>query len=123
MSNVAERWSFWLDVGGTFTDCLALRPDGELLRRKVLSSSRVKGDSNSTDDRKSASDCAFGGVCGGGVCGGVFGGASMIRRPRVLAHFDHVFLRPHQSEFVFLQFGELAVFDGARIVERWSPFA
>ena len=39
----AERWSFWLDVGGTFTDCLALRPDGELLRRKVLSSSRVKG--------------------------------------------------------------------------------
>ncbi|WP_254508455.1 hydantoinase B/oxoprolinase family protein [Anatilimnocola floriformis] len=37
------RWSFWLDVGGTFTDCLALRPDGVLLRRKVLSSARVKG--------------------------------------------------------------------------------
>lgn len=39
----SPRWSFWLDVGGTFTDCLALRPDGQLLRRKVLSSSRVKG--------------------------------------------------------------------------------
>ncbi len=37
------RWSFWLDVGGTFTDCLALRLDGQLLRRKVLSSSRIKG--------------------------------------------------------------------------------
>jgi 5-oxoprolinase (ATP-hydrolysing) len=37
------RWSFWLDVGGTFTDCLALRPDGQLLRRKVLSTARIKG--------------------------------------------------------------------------------
>jgi 5-oxoprolinase (ATP-hydrolysing) len=39
----APRWSFWLDVGGTFTDCLTRRPDGSILRRKVLSSSRVKG--------------------------------------------------------------------------------
>lgn len=37
------RWSFWLDVGGTFTDCLALTPEGQLLRRKVLSSARTKG--------------------------------------------------------------------------------
>src|SRR5262245_39564984 len=36
-------WSFWLDVGGTFTDCLAMRPDGALLRRKVLSSGVTKG--------------------------------------------------------------------------------
>src|SRR5262245_54009456 len=36
-------WSFWLDVGGTFTDCLAQRPDGTLLRRKVLSSAATKG--------------------------------------------------------------------------------
>jgi D-serine deaminase-like pyridoxal phosphate-dependent protein len=35
---------------------------------------------------------------------------------------DHVFFRPQQSEFVFLQFGELAVFDGARIVASWPPF-
>ncbi|QDU26427.1 Acetophenone carboxylase gamma subunit [Anatilimnocola aggregata] len=40
---MSDRWSFWLDVGGTFTDCLALRPDGVLLRRKVLSSARTKG--------------------------------------------------------------------------------
>ncbi|WP_425618243.1 hydantoinase B/oxoprolinase family protein [Anatilimnocola sp. NA78] len=38
-----SRWSFWLDVGGTFTDCLGRRPDGVLLRRKVLSSARTKG--------------------------------------------------------------------------------
>ena len=36
-------WEFWLDVGGTFTDCLARTPDGELLRRKVLSSAVTKG--------------------------------------------------------------------------------
>ena len=38
-----DRWQFWIDVGGTFTDCLARRPDGTLLRRKVLSSGVVKG--------------------------------------------------------------------------------
>ncbi|MGQ0585615.1 MAG: DSD1 family PLP-dependent enzyme [Gammaproteobacteria bacterium] len=32
---------------------------------------------------------------------------------------DLVFLRPHQSEAVFLQFGDLAVYDGGRIVESW----
>lgn len=36
-------WQFWLDVGGTFTDCLARTPEGRLLRRKVLSSGIVKG--------------------------------------------------------------------------------
>ncbi len=37
------RWQFWLDVGGTFTDCLAKSPSGQLLRRKVLSSGVTKG--------------------------------------------------------------------------------
>jgi D-serine deaminase-like pyridoxal phosphate-dependent protein len=32
---------------------------------------------------------------------------------------DFVFFRPHQSEFVFLQFGDLAVYDGGRITESW----
>ncbi|HZN34273.1 MAG TPA: hydantoinase B/oxoprolinase family protein, partial [Pirellulaceae bacterium] len=36
-------WQFWLDVGGTFTDCLARTPDGQLSRRKVLSSAVTKG--------------------------------------------------------------------------------
>jgi 5-oxoprolinase (ATP-hydrolysing) len=37
------NWQFWLDVGGTFTDGLALAPDGTMSRRKVLSSGSVKG--------------------------------------------------------------------------------
>lgn len=35
---------------------------------------------------------------------------------------DFVFFRPHQSEFVFLQFGDLAVYDQGRIVETWPVF-
>ncbi len=36
---------------------------------------------------------------------------------------DWVFLRPTQSEFVFRQFGDIAVYDGARIVDRWPVFS
>jgi D-serine deaminase-like pyridoxal phosphate-dependent protein len=40
-----------------------------------------------------------------------------------LATDDWLFLRPRQSEAVFLQFGDIAVFDGKRITERWPVFA
>jgi 5-oxoprolinase (ATP-hydrolysing) len=36
-------WEFWIDVGGTFTDCFGRRPDGTLVRHKCLSSGVVKG--------------------------------------------------------------------------------
>ena len=32
---------------------------------------------------------------------------------------DHVFLRPDQSEALFLQFGDIAVYDGKDIVDTW----
>ncbi|MEK6806192.1 MAG: alanine racemase [Pseudomonadota bacterium] len=35
---------------------------------------------------------------------------------------DFVFLRPHQSEFVFLQFGDLAVYENGAITETWPVF-
>jgi D-serine deaminase-like pyridoxal phosphate-dependent protein len=37
---------------------------------------------------------------------------------------DHVTFRPTQSEFVFLQFGNIAVYDPEeeRIVESWPVF-
>jgi D-serine deaminase-like pyridoxal phosphate-dependent protein len=35
---------------------------------------------------------------------------------------DFVFLRPTQSEAVFLQFGDLLVYDGQEIVDRWPTF-
>ena len=38
-----DRWRFWIDVGGTFTDCLGARSDGGLQRAKVLSSGRTPG--------------------------------------------------------------------------------
>jgi 5-oxoprolinase (ATP-hydrolysing) len=33
----ANRWQFWIDRGGTFTDIVARRPDGSLLAHKLLS--------------------------------------------------------------------------------------
>lgn len=35
---------------------------------------------------------------------------------------DFMFLQPHQSEAVMLQFGPLAVISGDRIVDWWAPF-
>jgi len=36
-------WEFWIDVGGTFTDCFAQHRDGRLMRAKSLSSGVTKG--------------------------------------------------------------------------------
>jgi len=38
-----SAWEFWIDVGGTFTDCFARLPDGSLRRHKLLSSGVTKG--------------------------------------------------------------------------------
>ena len=35
---------------------------------------------------------------------------------------DFVFLRPRQSEFVFLQFGDLVAFRGGQVEHRWPVF-
>lgn len=39
-----------------------------------------------------------------------------------LAVGDTVFLRPHQSEHVFLQFGDIAVYERGAIVDQWPVF-
>ncbi|MFL6192582.1 MAG: hydantoinase/oxoprolinase family protein [Thermoanaerobaculia bacterium] len=36
-------WRIWIDTGGTFTDCLAVDPEGRLHRAKILSTSAVRG--------------------------------------------------------------------------------
>jgi D-serine deaminase-like pyridoxal phosphate-dependent protein len=36
---------------------------------------------------------------------------------------DHVFLRPTQSEAVMLQFGELIIIQGGKIIDRWPVFS
>lgn len=38
MSQPQSRWQFWIDRGGTFTDCVGRAPDGRLVVTKVLSS-------------------------------------------------------------------------------------
>lgn len=38
----AGQWEFWIDVGGTFTDCIARRPDGDLRTFKTLSSGETR---------------------------------------------------------------------------------
>jgi len=37
MNGPAQRWQFWIDRGGTFTDIVARRPDGTLVTHKLLS--------------------------------------------------------------------------------------
>jgi 5-oxoprolinase (ATP-hydrolysing) len=37
MTNRDNRWQFWIDLGGTFTDIVAQHPDGEILIHKLLS--------------------------------------------------------------------------------------
>jgi hypothetical protein len=36
-------WQFFIDVGGTFTDVAAVRPDGKLVTHKLLSSGATRG--------------------------------------------------------------------------------
>jgi len=36
---LTDRWDFWIDRGGTFTDVVARRPDGTLVAHKLLSQS------------------------------------------------------------------------------------
>jgi 5-oxoprolinase (ATP-hydrolysing) len=51
-----KPWEFWIDVGGTFTDCIARSPDDRLVQCKVLSSAITKGRaSHSAADRLSDS--------------------------------------------------------------------
>jgi len=35
--NIQQKWQFWIDRGGTFTDIIARQPNGQLLMRKLLS--------------------------------------------------------------------------------------
>ena len=40
---MSECWEFWIDVGGTFTDCIGVAPNGQLRQYKTLSSGITKG--------------------------------------------------------------------------------
>ena len=38
----SENWEFWVDVGGTFTDCIGISPDGTSHTGKILSSGIIR---------------------------------------------------------------------------------
>lgn len=43
MQDNQKNWQIWIDTGGTFSDCIALSPEGQMIRIKVLSSSAIRG--------------------------------------------------------------------------------
>ncbi len=51
-------WQFWIDVGGTFTDCLALSPTGEQRHEKLLSSGVVRSQVGAGSTRERIADPA-----------------------------------------------------------------
>jgi len=54
----------------------------------------------------------------------LYGGRAMLTGSAHvdLKQDDIIFFRPRESEGVFLQFGDLAVYDGGEIVARWPTF-
>jgi len=52
------KWEIWIDVGGTFTDCLATSPAGEVSRHKLLSSGITKGTIGPESERNCLVDAA-----------------------------------------------------------------
>lgn len=49
-------WDFWIDVGGTFTDCVARSPNGELVTFKTLSSGATQGQVEAVADSRRLQD-------------------------------------------------------------------
>jgi len=47
-----NNWKIWVDTGGTFTDCLAIDPNDQLFRIKILSSGKLKGTIISNSGRR-----------------------------------------------------------------------
>jgi 5-oxoprolinase (ATP-hydrolysing) len=90
-TNDMSAWKFWIDVGGTFTDVVAVKPDGEMVAHKLLSSGRLKGRIESCADGRRFSDARLAGVAGQFYRGYTFvllgkGGAETARAK--IADFD-----------------------------------
>ena len=60
-----DQWQFWIDVGGTFTDCIGVAPDGFQRQFKTLSSGVTRGAVGSVGSKRSFSDPARSGDPGG----------------------------------------------------------
>src|SRR5688572_9250611 len=83
------RWEFWIDVGGTFTDCIGRSPGREVRACKVLSSGVVKGKVERVDETGRLMDAARRGEPDGFYdgyrcrlldAGGAVSGEAVVRR-------------------------------------------
>ena len=51
-----NSWEFWIDVGGTFTDCIGRAPDSSIHSVKILSSGIIKSTVNKSNDNNTVID-------------------------------------------------------------------
>jgi 5-oxoprolinase (ATP-hydrolysing) len=56
----SHRWRFWVDRGGTFTDVVARRPDGEIVTAKLLSVDPGRYDDAAVEAMRRLTGCAAG---------------------------------------------------------------
>ena len=81
-----KAWDIWVDVGGTFTDCVARDPAGGIHRAKVLSTSALRGSVHRVlDDRSLIVDSSWSGP-GTLVTG--FGFQPLARPPLEILHLE-----------------------------------
>jgi 5-oxoprolinase (ATP-hydrolysing) len=55
-----RRWQFWIDRGGTFTDLVARRPDGEVVTAKLLSENPEQYEDAATEGIRRLLDLSIG---------------------------------------------------------------
>ncbi|MGI9518639.1 MAG: hydantoinase B/oxoprolinase family protein, partial [Pirellulaceae bacterium] len=58
MTDERDQWQFCIDVGGTFTDCVATAPDGTHHHTKLLSSGFIKGSIDTVSGANRVTDVA-----------------------------------------------------------------
>ncbi len=86
--NGAE-WRVWIDTGGTFTDCVAVSDRGELSRRKVLSTGRVRSVVTSPYRDGRVGIRPVDGAADGLFEGFILRPLGLEREARVVGHRDH----------------------------------
>ena len=64
---MTERWQFWIDRGGTFTDVVARRPDGDVVSHKLLSENPEQYADAALEASRPLLGVAAAATCGGGV--------------------------------------------------------
>ena len=86
-----DPWRFWIDVGGTFTDCIARAPSGEITAHKLLSTGRYPTTSAADSTREQWRDLALRAAPPGYFVGYRFtcSNAAGSAATRVVTAFEH----------------------------------